>query len=66
MPDTLMSEVPTVLMPALSGTDLHRWRSTTVKTLTDAEYLLDVVESDGHREWERIIHGSSAFVVRWR
>jgi phosphoserine phosphatase len=66
MSETLLFNLPTVLIPALSDTDLQRWRSTTVKSLTEAEDLLDTVESDGHRQRELIVSGSSAFVVRWR
>ena len=42
------------------------WSLTTVSDLTDAEDLLDSLESHGVEERELIVLGNSSFAVRWR
>ncbi len=42
------------------------WQLTTVDDLTDAEDLLDSLESRGYEDRELVVLGNSCFAVRWR
>jgi hypothetical protein len=58
--DTLAGPIVT---PAPRRTD---WQLTTVNTLSDAEELLDSLESHGYADRELVVMGNSCFAVRWR
>jgi len=42
------------------------WRQTEVRSLRDAEDLLDSLEGCGFSEREMLVFGNSRFEVRWR
>jgi len=42
------------------------WQLKTLDDLTDAEDLLDSLESSGYQDRELIVLGNSCFAVRWR
>ncbi len=45
----------------------HReWHVTTVTSLSDAEDMLDCLESNGFAERELVVLGNQSFAVRWR
>jgi hypothetical protein len=61
--ETLPSGIPGIPAPSAQRTD---WQLATVSALSDAEELLDVLESQGHTERELVVLGNSCFAVRWR
>lgn len=73
MPSRLCANVAMKLPPPDSRSlplpvlpEAKAWRSCLVKSLADAEELLDRLEACHFEEREFIIHDNSSFEVRWR
>jgi hypothetical protein len=61
----LTAETP--INPFIDNRDVQPdWHVATVAALSDAEELLDTLESHGYAERELVVMSNSCFAVRWR